>query len=71
MLSDQGSAIGRLPATLPPEADTVDVDAVWRIAGKPAKAEGLVILPDGTPLVALDTKSPRENLLRLEPLGLG
>lgn len=68
VLSDQGSAIGRLPATLPPDAGSVDVDAVWRIAGKPAKAEGLVILPDGTPLVALDTKSPRKNLLRLEPL---
>lgn len=70
VLSDQGSAIGRLPAALPAGADSVDVDAVWRIAGKPAKAEGLVILPDGTPLVALDTKSPRKNLLRLEPLPL-
>lgn len=68
VLSDQGSAIGRLPATLPADTDSVDVEAVWRIAGKPAKAEGLVILADGTPLVALDTKSPRKNLLRLEPL---
>lgn len=71
VLSDQGSAIGRLPAVLPPGSDSVDVDAVWRIAGKPAKAEGLVILPDGTPLVGLDTKSPRRNLLRLEPLPVG
>ena len=70
VLSDQGSAIGRLPAALPAGADSVDIDAVWRIAGKPAKAEGLVILADGTPLVALDTKSPRKNLLRLEPLPL-
>ena len=68
VLSDQGGAIGRLPAVLPTDADSVDVEAVWRIAGKPAKAEGLVILADGTPLVALDTKSPRENLLRLAPL---
>jgi uncharacterized protein YjiK len=70
VLSDQGSAIGRLPAALPVGADSVDVEAVWRIAGKPAKAEGLVFLSDGTPLVALDTKAPRENLLRLEPLPL-
>jgi len=70
VLSDQGGAIGRLPRTLPTDVDTVDVDAVWRIAGKPVNAEGLVILADGTPLVGLDTKSPRNNLLRLQPLPL-
>jgi hypothetical protein len=43
---------------------------VWRIAGSPKNPEGLVILADGTPLVGLDTQSPRQNLLRLEPLPL-
>lgn len=68
LLSDQGSAIACLPDSLDPAGGTVDAVAVWRIGGRPEKAEGLVILADGTPLVALDTKSPRRNLLRLDPL---
>lgn len=70
LLSDQGGAIARLPDELNPGGGEVDAAAVWRIAGSPAKAEGLVILDDGTPLVALDTRSPHRNLLRLEPLPL-
>lgn len=71
LLSDQGSAIARLPDTLDPQGGELDAVAVWRIAGRPDNAEGLVILADGTPLVALDTKSPKRNLLRLSPLDLG
>jgi hypothetical protein len=48
----------------------VEAEAIWRIAGSPENAEGLVILEDGTALVGLDTKSPRRNLLRLSPLPL-
>lgn len=70
LLSDQGSAIARLPDTLDPQGGEVDAVAVWRIAGRPDNAEGLVILADGTPLVALDTKSPKRNLLRLAQLDL-
>ena len=44
--------------------------AVWRIAGQPDNAEGLVILADGTVLIGLDTKGPRRNLLRLQPIPL-
>ena len=68
LLSDQGSAIARLPDRLDPAGGTLDAAAVWRIDGAPENAEGLVILDDGTPLVALDTKSPKKNLLRLAPL---
>lgn len=71
LLSDQGSSIARLPDLIDPCCDTVGAVATWRIAGSPDKAEGLVILDDGTPLVALDTKSPGKNLLRLERLPLG
>lgn len=71
LLSDQGSAIARLPDALDPRGGEVDAVAVWRIGGSPDNAEGLVILADGTPLVALDTKSPKRNLLRLAPLDLG
>jgi hypothetical protein len=70
LLSDQGSAIARLPEILDPAGGTVDATQIWRIAGSPENAEGLVILDDGTPLVALDTKSAKRNLLRLEPLPL-
>jgi hypothetical protein len=48
----------------------VEAAAIWRIAGSPENAEGLVILADGTVLVGLDTKSPRRNLLQLNPLPL-
>ena len=70
LLSDQGSCIARLPDALDPGATRVEATAIWRIAGSPTKAEGLVILDDGTPLIALDTKSPKRNLLKLEPLPL-
>ena len=71
LLSDQGSCIARLPDALDAGGGTVEAVAIWRIAGRPSKAEGLVILDDGTPIVALDTKSAKRNLLRLEPLSLG
>lgn len=70
LLSDQGSSIARLPDVLDAAGGTVDAVAMWRIAGRPENAEGLVILDDGTPLVAVDTKSPKRNLLRLDPLEL-
>lgn len=70
LLSDQGSAIAQLPDVLDPGGGEVGAVAVWRIAGAPENAEGLVILTDGTPVVALDTKSAKRNLLRLDPLPL-
>lgn len=70
LLSDQGSAIARLPDSLDPQGGVVEAEAIWLIAGSPKSAEGLVILDDGTVLVGLDTKSPRRNLLRLKPLPL-
>jgi hypothetical protein len=38
---------------------------VWVIEGRPEKAEGLAILPDGRAVVALDTKHSEGNLLLL------
>ena len=70
LLSDQGSAIARLPDVLDPRGGDVGAGAVWRIAGQPDNAEGLVILADGTVLIGLDTKGPRRNLLRLQPIPL-
>ena len=81
MLRQDGSALGLKPqfsildsddvtSILKDAGGTVDATQIWRIAGSPENAEGLVILDDGTPLVALDTKSAKRNLLRLEPLPL-
>lgn len=70
LLSDKGSSIARLPDVLDPSGGDVGAAAVWRIAGRPDNAEGLVILADGTPLIGLDTKAPRGNLLRLQRLPL-
>lgn len=70
LVSDQGGAIARLTDSLDAGGGAVEAAALWRIAGSPENAEGLVILEDGTPLVGLDTKSPKKNLLRLEPLPL-
>jgi hypothetical protein len=70
LLSDQGSAIARLPDQLDAAGGTVEAEAIWRIDGAPKNPEGLVILEDGTPLVGLDTRSPKRNLLRLESLVL-
>ena len=70
LLSDQGSAIARLPDVLDPRGGEMEAAAMWRIAGSPKSAEGLVILDDGTVLVGLDTKSPQRNLLRLNRLPL-
>jgi hypothetical protein len=72
LLSDQSCSIARLPDSLDAAGGTIEeAAAVWRIEGRPENPEGLVILRDGTPLVALDTKSPRHNLLRLERMPLG
>jgi hypothetical protein len=70
LLSDKSSSIIRLADVLAPGGGPIEADAVWHIEGKPENAEGLVILDDGTPLVALDTKKGQENLLRLERLPL-
>lgn len=70
LLSDKGGAIARLPDSLDAQGGTVEPVGVWRIAGKPENPEGLVILADGSALIGLDTKAPRRNLLRLEPLPL-
>ena len=70
LLSDQGSCIARMQDALDPGGGTADAADIWRIAGSPGKAEGLAILDDGTPIVALDTTSAQRNLLRLNQLPL-
>lgn len=66
LLSDQSSVVVRVEAGWR-EAETVDADAVWKLPEEIEKAEGLVILPDGRALVAVDRKKAKDNLFLLEP----
>jgi hypothetical protein len=65
VLSDQSRCIARL-RTLREGDDHVDVDATWAVDAK--NMEGLVVLDDMTPLVAVDTKKGKNNLLVLGAL---
>jgi SdiA-regulated len=66
LLSDQSSTIARLPAGWR-DATEVEAESVWRLPGEIEKAEGLVVLPDGRALVAVDRKKAKHNLFLLEP----
>jgi hypothetical protein len=68
LLSDKSSSIIRLADVLTAQGGSIDADAAWHIEGRPKNAEGFVILDDGTPLVALDTRLGQQNLLRLDRL---
>jgi hypothetical protein len=67
LLSDQSSRIARLPAGLPTPGLPVEAEMTWTLEGKPEKAEGLDLLPDGRAIVAIDEKKGRDNLLVLGP----
>jgi uncharacterized protein YjiK len=65
LLSDRSATLARV--TLGP-LDTggtgpATVTASWPLGGDCKDAEGLAILPDGTVLVAMDRRHPRDNLL--------
>ncbi|MGH8896437.1 MAG: SdiA-regulated domain-containing protein [Egibacteraceae bacterium] len=65
VLSDQSRCIVRL-RPLHPEGGRAEIDRAWRLDVE--NAEGLVLLDDMTPLVAVDRKGRKENLLVLAPL---
>ena len=67
-LSDQSSSIARL-GDLDPRNGSVEVEETWHLEDA-KNSEGLVILDDGTPVVAVDRKARRGNLLAFEPLRL-
>ncbi len=67
LLSDQSSCIVRTDPIGSLGGEPVTADAIFTIDGKPDKAEGLALLPDGRALVALDTRKPKDNLVILGP----
>jgi hypothetical protein len=65
LLSDQDSSVARVAEGAPITGGTIDLDQIRTIEGKPDKAEGLALLPDGRVYVALDTRKAKRNLLLL------
>lgn len=66
LLSDQSGVIVRVSEDWKNE-EAISADAVWQLPKAVEKAEGLVVLPDGRPMVAVDRKKPKDNLHLLEP----
>jgi hypothetical protein len=66
LLSDQSAVIVRVSEGWQ-QAEAISADAVWELPKPVDKAEGLVIVPDGRPMVAVDRKKAKDNLHLLEP----
>jgi hypothetical protein len=64
--SDQSAVIVRVSDGWP-RTEAITVDAVWQLPKKLDKAEGLVVLPDGRAMVAVDRHKAKDNLHLLEP----
>jgi SdiA-regulated len=68
MLSDESRCIARLEHRLPPEHRRLSVTGIWTLPGVIEQPEGLVLLDDQTPVVAIDRQEPRSNLFVLDHL---
>ena len=66
LLSDKSGSIARL-SDLPADGGSVSALDSWRIPHMKGKPEGLAFTPNGRPLVALDTRKARHNLVLLDP----
>jgi hypothetical protein len=66
LLSDQSGVLVRVSDGWQ-RAEAIGADAVWELPKLVEKAEGLVVLPDGRPMVAVDRKKAKDNLHLLEP----
>ena len=66
LLSDQSGVIVRVSEDWQ-RAEAISADAVWDLPKLIDKAEGLVVLPDGRAMVAVDHKKAKDNLHLIEP----
>ena len=66
LISDQSCTIARL-ADLRAGGGTAAPLDVWRLGKMDGKPEGLAFTAAGHPIVGLDTRKPRRNLVLLEP----
>ena len=70
LLSDKSESVGRLAmstALLPGGPEIAELDEVWRLPKKVTKPEGMVFLDERRLLVALDTRSKKDNAIVVEP----
>jgi uncharacterized protein YjiK len=68
LLSDESRCIARLEQPLPPEQPRLSVTGIWTLPVEIEQPEGLVLLDDHTPVVAIDRQEPRSNLFVLDHL---
>ena len=66
LLSDKSSAIARLE-NLKASGGTAACRDAWRLDDLEGKPEGLAFTAQGRPIVGLDTRKARRNLVLLEP----
>ena len=68
LLSDEGRLIALVESNLGPTEDHAKLTRTWKLPKKAKHPEGLLFLPDETPLVAIDSTSKKKNGFVLEPL---
>lgn len=68
LLSDESRCIARVEHQLPAAQRKLSITAVWKLPEEIVQPEGLVLMDDMTPLVAIDRKEPNQNLFLLDPL---
>lgn len=66
LLSDKSSTIARLD-DLPAGGGTASLIDAWHLGDLDGKPEGLAFTPQGRPIVGLDRRKARRNLVLLEP----
>lgn len=68
LLSDESRCIARVEHQLPAAQRKLSITAVWKLPEEIVQPEGLVLMDDMTPLVAIDRQEPNQNLFLLDPL---
>jgi uncharacterized protein YjiK len=68
LLSDESRCIARLESSVSPGQRRLGVTGMWRLPEDLEQPEGLVLLDDMTPVVAIDTQDPAANIFVLDPL---
>ncbi|MEJ7732186.1 MAG: CotH kinase family protein [Polyangiaceae bacterium] len=68
LLSDEGRLIALVESNLGPTEDHAKLTRTWKLPKKAKHPEGLVFLPDETPVIAIDSTSKKKNGFVLAPL---
>lgn len=68
LLSDESRCIARIEHRLPAAQRKLSITGYWKLPEEIVQPEGLVLMDDMTPLVAVDRKERNRNLFVLEPL---